>query len=153
VGIIKAKYLEHFYGGSCKGNNRYWDFERIYFSFGQDTQRIRESIKYPAQNYDNGSCGSPPPNPEGCIQFAFGYPKNKSKIIDAPILIIGDSIYFCTQLIDSINISNYRYTQVFRFNLNSYLNQRFGFVNELYFNKSEGIIQIKSKNKGEWYKN
>jgi hypothetical protein len=151
IRTIKATYMENFNGGSCKGNNGYWKFERIYFAFTQDTGSVRKSI-HVAQNYDNGSCGSKISNPSKCIQFAYGFPLSKSSISNSPVMLLEESTYYCDSLIDTLIINSAQYLEVFRYKVDSNMLGKQGSIIELYFSKSEGIIRLKTRDKGDWIK-
>lgn len=152
VGLIKAVYRDRYYKGSSKGASGYWEFERAYFAFRQDTGSVTKSLKYLPKEFDDGSYGTKIPNPDRCIQFAYGYPKNKSKILNSPIMIIGDSTYYCENKIDTLNIGAKKYTKVFRYLLNCSINKEHENINEILFSNSEGIIRYRMMDNEEWNK-
>lgn len=145
-------YRDRYYKGSSKGASGYWEFERAYFAFRQDTGSVFKSLKYLPRGFDDGSYDETIPNPDRCIQFAYGYPKNNSKISNSPIMIIGDSTYYCENKIDTLSIGSVKYTTVFRYLLNSPINKEHGNISEILFSNSEGIIRFRIKDKEVWNK-
>jgi hypothetical protein len=150
--LVKAVYRDRFYKGSSKGAAGYWEFERAYFAFRQDTGSVLKSLKYLPGEFDNGSYGVTIPNPDRCIQFAYGYPKSNSKISNSPVMIVGDSIYYCINKIDTLSIGTIKYTSVFRYLLNSPINKEHGNISEILFSNTEGIIRYRIENNEEWNK-
>ena len=151
IGKIIAQFEEEQYTGiHCKGPYNYLEFERIYYALKKDTADINEisEIRFPNNYY--GYCRGTIPSPEACIQFSFGYPRNSGEIENAPVLTLKNMNYSSIQLLDSMEIGDNTFRNVFKYQPNNIDFEGIGTIQNIYVTRQTGVARIETTDNYTW---